>query len=94
MQGRQRIWGFFAHTGIIIGAMFVVFFSIDRFNPAMEFLTSNLSKWLVLVLALCAITNGLFSAEHLFRIRKRREERRSSSRAGLSQDRERMLRKG
>lgn len=90
MQGKQRIWGFSAHTGIIIGVMFVIFFIIDRFNPAMEFLTSSLSKWLMLLLALCAIINGLLSAVHLFRIRKRRDEKRSASHAGPSQGREHM----
>ena len=72
---KQRFWEFSSHTGIIIGMMFVVFFVIDRFNPAMEFLTSSISKWLMLVLAICAILNGLFSAIFLFQKQRRREER-------------------
>ena len=76
MQDQQRVWGFFAHASIIVGMMFVVFFVIDRFNPAMEFLTSNLSKWLILVLALCAMISGLYSAIFLFQKQKRRDEKR------------------
>lgn len=89
MQDQQRTWGFFAHTNIIVGMMFVVFFVIDRFNPAMEFLTSSLSKWLILVLALCAIVNGLFAAVFLFQRQKRREEKHGypQARPAYGQDR-------
>ncbi len=77
MQTKQNIWGFFAHTSIIIGMMFVVFFVIDRFNPAMEFLTSSLSKWLIFMLAICAIVTGLYSAVFLFQKQKKRDEKRN-----------------
>jgi len=77
MKDKQRIWGFFAHASIIVGMMFVVFFVIDQLNPAMEFLTSSLSKWLILVLAICAIFSGLYSAVFLFQRQKRRDEKRS-----------------
>lgn len=79
MPDKQRIWGFFAHASIIIGMMFVVFFVIDRFNPAMEFLTSSLSKWLMFILAICAIFTGLYSAVFLFQKQKKRDEKRSHS---------------
>ena len=88
MQDKQRIWGFFAHTSIIIGMMFVVFFAIDQFNPAMEFLTSSLSKWLMLILALCAIATGLYSAVFLFKKQKRRDEKRSHPQARPIYERE------
>ncbi len=77
MLDKQRIWGFFAHTSIIVGMMFIVFFVIDQFNPAMEFLTSSLSKWLIFILAVCALFTGLFSAVFLFQKQKRRDEKRS-----------------
>ena len=77
MRDKQHIWGFFAHTSIIVGMMFVVFFVIDQFNPEMEFLTSTISKWLMLVLSLCAIVSGLFSAIYLYQSQKRRDEKRS-----------------
>lgn len=88
MQDKQRIWGFFAHSSIIIGTMFVVFFVIDRFNPAMEFLTSSLSKWLIFILAICAITTGLYSAIFLFQKQKRRDEKRSQPQARITYEKE------
>lgn len=75
---KQRLWGFLAHTSIIVGLMFVIFFVIDRFNPAMEFLSSNISKWLILLFAVCSILNGLFSAVFLFQKQKRYEEKREN----------------
>ena len=81
MHNKQRVWSFFAHSSIIVGMMFVVFFIIDRFNPAMEFLTSSLSRWLILVLASCAFINGFFAAVFLFQKQKRRDEKRSQPHA-------------
>ena len=86
MRGKQQIWGFFAHTSIIIGMMFVVFFIIDQFNPEMEFLTSTISKWLMLVLSLCAIATGLFSAIFLYQSQKRRDEKRSHASSRVTYD--------
>ncbi|MEA5049447.1 MAG: hypothetical protein VB034_12710 [Eubacteriales bacterium] len=83
MHRKQCIWEFFAHTSIIVGAMFVVFFIIDRFNPEMEFLTSDVSRWMILFLALCAIVVGLYSAIFLFQMQKRLEEKRSEKQARL-----------
>ena len=88
MQDKSRIWGFFAHASIIIGMMFIVFFAIDRFNPAMEFLTSSISKWLIFLLAVCALFTGLFSAVFLFQKQKRREEKRSQPQARPAYNRE------
>ena len=89
MQEKQRLWGFFAHAGIITGVMIVVLFVIDRYNPAMEFMTSELSKWLILLLALTAVGNGLYSAVLLFQRRKRQEERRFAQRAPAARGYER-----
>lgn len=88
MSGKQRIWGFFAHASIIIGMMFVVFFVIDQFNPAMEFLTSSLSKWLMFILAICAIFTGLYSAVFLFQKQKKRDEKRTHSQSRPVYERE------
>ncbi len=76
MQTKQYIWAFFAHAGIIIGMMFVVFFFIDQFLPTMKVLSSELSKWLILCLALVTVINGLFSAKLLFSRQKRRQQKR------------------
>ena len=91
MRDKQRIWGFFSHASMIIGMMFVVFFVIDRFNPAMEFLTSSLSKWLMLVLALCAMITGLYSAIFLFQKQKRRDDKRSQAQTRPASEKESAL---
>lgn len=83
-MGKQRFWGFLAHTSIIVGTMFVIFFVIDRFNPAMEFLSSSISKWLILFFAVCSIGNGLFAAVFLFQRQKRHEEKRENEAAKIA----------
>ncbi len=93
-MGQQRFWGFLAHACIIIGMMFVIFFVIDRFNSAMEFLTSSISKWLILILAVCSILNGLFSAVFLFQKQKRHEERMHVPHAGHAEEPRRALPQG
>ena len=77
-MNRHKFWGFLSHASIIVGMMFVIFFVIDRFNPAMDFLGSSLSKWLILVLALSALLNGLLSAVYLFQKRQRSLERQAA----------------
>ncbi len=44
---------FFPHVVIVLSLMTLTFFGIDRFNPIMAFMTSELSKW---VFALLAVT--------------------------------------
>ena len=90
-MNKQRFWGFLAHTSIIVGMMLVIFFVIDRFNPAMEFLTSNISKWLILLFAVCAILNGLFSAVFLFQKQRQREDKRSHPQTRVTYDHEHIL---
>ena len=77
-MNQHKFWGFLSHTSIIVGMMFVVFFVIDRFNPAMDFLGSTLSKWLILALAVCAFLNGLLSAVYLFQKQRRSMERQAA----------------
>jgi len=64
-------WEMLSHLNIILGGMFVTFFIIDRFNPAMNFLTSELSRWMILALALAAAAQGVVGAIELHRIKKR-----------------------
>jgi uncharacterized integral membrane protein len=81
-MNKQRFWGFLSHSSIIVGMMFVIFFVIDRFNPAMEFLTSNISKWLILLFALCSILNGLFSAVFVSKAKAKRRQAEPSADKG------------
>lgn len=72
---RYRIWNFLAHCSAILAGMFIIFFSIDRVNPAMDFLTSPISKWTLLCFAVFALCNGVLSAAYIFRKRKQGAER-------------------
>ncbi|HMM32172.1 MAG TPA: hypothetical protein PKB13_10390 [Clostridia bacterium] len=65
-----KLWDFFCHASIVLGSMFVVFFFLDRVNPAMEFISSDISKGLLLTFCLCAITNGIIGATYLFKREK------------------------
>ena len=52
---------FIPHLTIILSVMTLVFFVIDRFNEIMAFMTSELSKWVFALLALCGTALGSFS---------------------------------
>ena len=60
------------HAAIVLSNMFIVFFILDKFNPAMGFINNNISKGLLLVFCvlstLCCIL--LIAAD-----RKRERER-------------------
>ena len=49
------------HLAIILALMYLVFYVIDRINNAMEFINNDGTKLLILILALCAVVNALFS---------------------------------
>ena len=55
---KRLLTRFFPHAVIVLSLMTLTFFGIDRFNPIMAFMTSELSKW---VFALLAVT-GLITA--------------------------------
>lgn len=48
-----------AHCAIIISGMYIVFFFIDRVNPAMGFIDNDITKPLLLALSLLAIINAI-----------------------------------
>lgn len=47
------------HLTIVLALMTLIFFCIDRVNPIMAFMTSELSKWVFAVLAVLAIVSSL-----------------------------------
>jgi len=61
------------HAVIVLSLMTLTFFSIDRVNPIMAFMTSELSKW---VFALLAAT-GLLTAIFLIGMQWREDDRRA-----------------
>lgn len=50
-----------SHATLILSVIILVCFVIDRFNGAMEFMTSEITKWLIAALALLAGTNGVLT---------------------------------
>ena len=49
----------FAHIAIILSAMYIVFFHIDRVNPAMEFVNHPMTKVLVYALSVLSVLNAV-----------------------------------
>ena len=48
-----------SHITMMLAALVLVLFVIDRFNTAMEFITSQLSRWFIAVLALFALITSV-----------------------------------
>ena len=44
-----------SHLTVILGIMFIVFLVLDQFNPMMNFIDNNISRWLLLALCACGI---------------------------------------
>ena len=67
-----------SHCAIIISGMYIVFFFIDRVNPAMGFIDNDITKPLLLALALIAIINAIqvIAAERKKLLRKMRKNNR------------------
>lgn len=47
------------HVAIILSMMYFVFFCIDRVNSAMCFINNDITKWLLVILALVSIFNAV-----------------------------------
>lgn len=79
----RTAWYFLSHGLIVLAGMFLVFFCIDRVNPAMDFLGSEISKWLLLVFALCALGCGILSVAQIRAgIRRERAQSEAAEAAG------------
>ena len=44
--------GFFSHLTVIFGMIFLVFLVLDQFNPMMNFIDNDVSRWMLA--AFCA----------------------------------------
>lgn len=49
----------FPHAAIILSAMYVVFFHIDRVNSAMGFINNDITKVLLYVLCALSVINSI-----------------------------------
>ena len=50
-----------SHLIVILSLMFVVFLILDQFNPMMNFIDNPISRWLLLGLCLCGITQSVLT---------------------------------
>ena len=56
---KRLLTRFFPHAVIVLSLMTLTFFGIDRFNPIMAFMTSELSKWVFALLAVTGFVTAL-----------------------------------
>lgn len=79
---RIRIWNLLCHMNIIVSCMFIIFYFIDLVNPAMEFMSSTLSKRLLFVFCLNILASSILNARYLYALMKKQqaENRRPSPR--------------
>jgi hypothetical protein len=47
------------HLTVILSLMFIVFLVLDQFNPMMNFVDNDISRWLLAALALSGITQSI-----------------------------------
>ena len=66
------------NAAVIISLMYLVFFGIDRVNTAMEFINNDITKWLLVILAVITIYNSvarMWLDRKLDRKRKTKEQK-------------------
>ena len=54
-----KVYALAGHLTAILGIMFLVFLVLDQFNPMMNFVDNDISRWLLAALCLCGIGQSL-----------------------------------
>ncbi len=57
----------FAHVSVIVSLIVLICFVLDKFNDAMDFMTADISRWLIGISALIAIINGILTIVSLWK---------------------------
>lgn len=65
----RLFWRFLTHATILLAALFLTLLVLDQFNPSMDFISSDVSKWFLLAFALCAFISSIITAVLQFRER-------------------------
>ncbi len=63
---RGKLFEVLSHATIILSVVFLTFFVIDRVNPAMEFIGSDISDWFLGAFCVIALWNGITAASFLY----------------------------
>ena len=75
----KKIERLMPHAAILICTMYIVFFLIDRVNPAMNFIDNRLTKGLLLVMCAAALVNACVMLAPVLRQRRIEAARRNAS---------------
>ena len=51
----NKLHTFLSHLTVILALMFLAFLILDQFNPMMNFIDNEISRWLLAALCLCGI---------------------------------------
>jgi len=75
------------HLTIILALMTLTFFCIDRVNTGMAFMTSELSKWVFMLLAVSGLLSSLMLIASNWRhdMRQARKQQRNRHRAAMAE---------
>ena len=58
----NKVQTIISHLTVILSLMFAVFLVLDQFNPMMNFVDNNISRWLLAALCLSGIVQSVCSA--------------------------------
>lgn len=50
-----KLYALLSHTTVILAMMFLVFLVLDQFNPMMNFIDNDISRWLLAALCVSGI---------------------------------------
>ncbi len=76
---KHRLWRVLTHMTLVLSALFLTLLVLDRYNPSMDFIASDVSKIFLLAFALCALASSLAAAVFLFRERRREGQKREGA---------------
>lgn len=79
MRDLRNILTLVPHVSIVISGMMIVFFIIDRFNDAMGFMESDVTKVLIFILSISAITTAVLAMVYRTRLEEATDDRRRES---------------
>ena len=55
----RKLCEVFSHLGVMLSIMFLTFLILDQFNPMMNFVNNDISRWLLAGLCVSAIGQSL-----------------------------------
>lgn len=55
----SKLHTLFSHTMVILALMFLTFLVLDQFNPMMNFIDNDISRWLLTALCLSGLGQSI-----------------------------------